>query len=202
MPVTRRKNKASASEASASGKVSQVVSTPVVEQPVTHKEIPFDQDSSKTSRRGVMPHTKRRKDDGKAELPEPIVVEQKPQEQKEKDSHTQKNVVNMANRFANRKNKRTNNIYKFPNIIGIENELKKGDEIEIHFYEFYGAQSRMIAKVNGKELYYVKQDHPFNKTLEKFIGIGILNGHAIYMVYCAYREYVQGGRKKEEKAGA
>lgn len=51
-------------------------------------------------------------------------------------------------------------------------------------------------------LYYVKQDHPFNKTLEKFIGIGILNGHAIYMVYCAYREYVQGGRKKEEKAGA
>ena len=57
----------------------------------------------------------------------------------------------------------------------------------------------MIAKVNGKELYYVKQDHPFNKTLEKFIGIGILNGHAIYMVYCAYRDYVQGGRKKEEK---
>ena len=100
------------------------------------------------------------------------------------------------------KNKRTNNIYKFPNIIGIENELKKGDEIEIHFYEFYGAQSQMIAKFNGKELYYVKQDHPFNKTLEKFIGIGILNGHAIYMVYCAYREYVQGGRKKEEKAGA
>ena len=97
------------------------------------------------------------------------------------------------------KNKRTNNIYKFPNIIGIENELKKGDEIEIHFYEFYGAQSRMIAKVNGKELYYVKQDHPFNKTLEKFIGIGILNGHAIYMVYCAYREYVQGGRKKRGK---
>ena len=97
------------------------------------------------------------------------------------------------------KNKRTNNIYKFPNIIGIENELKKGDEIEIHFYEFYGAQSRMIAKVNGKELYYVKQDHPFNKTLEKFIGIGILNGHAIYMVYCAYREYVQGGRKKRAK---
>lgn len=109
MPVTRRKNKASVSEESASEKVSQVVSTPVVEQPVTHKEIPFDQDSSKTSRRGVMPHTKRRKDDGKAELPEPIVVEQKPQEQKEKDSHTQKNVVNMANRFANRKNKRTNN---------------------------------------------------------------------------------------------
>ena len=97
------------------------------------------------------------------------------------------------------KNKRTNNIYKFPNIIGIENELKKGDEIEIHFYEFYGAQSRMIAKVNGKELYYVKQDHPFNKTLEKFIGIGILNGHAIYMVYCAYREYIQGGRKKRGK---
>ena len=97
------------------------------------------------------------------------------------------------------KNKRTNNIYKFPNIIGIENELKKGDEIEIHFYEFYGAQSRMIAKVNGKVLYYVKQDHPFNKTLEKFIGIGILNGHAIYMVYCAYREYVQGGRKKRGK---
>ena len=97
------------------------------------------------------------------------------------------------------KNKRTNNIYKFPNIIGIENELKKGDEIEIHFYEFYGAQSRMIAKVNGKELYYVKQDHPFNKTLEKFIGIGILNGHAIYMFYCAYREYVQGGRKKRGK---
>ena len=77
--------------------------------------------------------------------------------------------------------------------------MKKGDEIEIHFYEFYGAQSRMIAKVNGKELYYVKQDHPFNKTLEKFIGIGILNGHAIYMVYCAYREYVQGGRKKRKR---
>lgn len=95
--------------------------------------------------------------------------------------------------------KDTNKIYNFPDVIGIENELKKGDEIEIYLYEFYGAQSRIITKVNGKELYYVKQDHPFNKTLEKFIGIGILNGHAIYMVYCAYREYVQGGRKKRGK---
>ena len=95
--------------------------------------------------------------------------------------------------------KDTNNIYKFPEIVGVADKLKKGDEIEIRFYEFWGVQSRMIAKVNGKELYYVKQDHPFNKTLEKFIGIGILNGHAIYMVYCAYREYVQGGRKKRGK---
>ena len=95
--------------------------------------------------------------------------------------------------------KDTNKIYNFPDVIGIENELKKGDEIEIYLYEFYGAQSRIITKVNGKELYYVKQDHPFNKTLEKFIGIGILNGHAIYMVYCAYREYIQGGRKKRGK---
>ena len=95
--------------------------------------------------------------------------------------------------------KDTNKIYNFPDVIGIGNELKKGDEIEIYLYEFYGAQSRIITKVNGKELYYVKQDHPFNKTLEKFIGIGILNGHAIYMVYCAYREYVQGGRKKRGK---
>lgn len=98
--------------------------------------------------------------------------------------------------------KDTNNIYKFPEIVGVADKLKKGDEIEIRFYEFWGVQSRMIAKVNGKELYYIKQDHPFNKTLEKFIGIGILNYHAIYMVYCAYREYIQGGRKKEEKAGA
>mgnify|MGYP002564347189 CR=1 FL=1 len=95
--------------------------------------------------------------------------------------------------------KDTNNIYKFPEIVGVADKLKKGDEIEIRFYEFWGVQSRMIAKVNGKELYYIKQDHPFNKTLEKFIGIGILNGHAIYMVYCAYREYVQGGRKKRGK---
>ena len=73
--------------------------------------------------------------------------------------------------------KDTNKIYNFPDVIGIENELKKGDEIEIYLYEFYGAQSRIITKVNGKELYYVKQDHPFNKTLEKFIGIGILNGY-------------------------
>ena len=63
--------------------------------------------------------------------------------------------------------KDTNKIYNFPDVIGIENELKKGDEIEIYLYEFYGAQSRIITKVNGKELYYVKQDHPFNKTLEK-----------------------------------
>ena len=103
MPVTRRKNKASVSEESASEKVSQVVSTPVIEQPVTHKEKPFDQDSSTKNRRGVMPHTKRRKEDGKAEVPAPTVVEQKPQEHREKDSHTQNNVVNMANRFANRK---------------------------------------------------------------------------------------------------
>lgn len=109
IPITRRKNKASASEASASGKVSQVVSTPVVEQPVAHKEKPFDQDSTTKNGRGVMPHTKIRKDDGKAEVPEATVVEQEPQEHREKDSHTQKNVVNMANRFANRKNKRTNN---------------------------------------------------------------------------------------------
>ncbi|MEI3475042.1 MAG: hypothetical protein V8Q92_00095 [Coprococcus comes] len=95
--------------------------------------------------------------------------------------------------------KDTNKIYNFPDVIGIENELKKGDEIEIYLYEFYGAQSRIITKVNGKELYYIKQDHPFNKTLEKFIGIGTLNGHAIYMVYCAYREYIQGGRKKRGK---
>ena len=95
--------------------------------------------------------------------------------------------------------KDTNKIYNFPDVIGIENELKKGDEIEIYLYEFYGAQSRIITKVNGKELYYIKQDHSFNKTLEKFIGIGILNGHAIYMVYCAYREYIQGGRKKRGK---
>ena len=95
--------------------------------------------------------------------------------------------------------KDTNNIYKFPEIVGVADKLKKGDEIEIRFYEFWGVQSRMIAKVNGKELYYIKQDHPFNKTLEKFIGIGILNGHAIYMVDCAYREYVQGGRKKRGK---
>ena len=95
--------------------------------------------------------------------------------------------------------KDTNNIYKFPEIVGVADKLKKGDEIEIRFYEFWGVQSRMIAKVNGKELYYIKQDHPFNKTLEKFIGIGILNGHAIYMVYCAYREYIQGGRKKRGK---
>ena len=95
--------------------------------------------------------------------------------------------------------KDTNKIYNFPDVIGIENELKKGDEIEIYLYEFYGAQSRIITKVNGKELYYIKQDHSFNKTLEKFIGIGTLNGHAIYMVYCAYREYIQGGRKKRGK---
>ena len=95
--------------------------------------------------------------------------------------------------------KDTNNIYKFPEIVGVADKLKKGDEIEIRFYEFWGVQSRMIAKVNGKELYYIKQDHPFNKTLEKFIGIGTLNGHAIYMVYCAYREYIQGGRKKRGK---
>ena len=95
--------------------------------------------------------------------------------------------------------KDTNNIYKFPEIVGVADKLKKGDEIEIRFYEFWGVQSRMIAKVNGKELYYIKQDHPFNKTLEKLIGIGILNGHAIYMVYCAYREYIQGGRKKRGK---
>ena len=95
--------------------------------------------------------------------------------------------------------KDTNNIYKFPEIVGVADKLKKGDEIEIYLYEFYGAQSRIITKVNGKELYYIKQDHPFNKTLEKFIGIGTLNGHAIYMVYCAYREYIQGGRKKRGK---
>ena len=95
--------------------------------------------------------------------------------------------------------KDTNNIYKFPEIVGVADKLKKGDEIEIRFYEFWGVQSRMIAKVNGKELYYIKQDHPFNKTLAKFIRRGILNGHAIYMVYCAYREYIQGGRKKRGK---
>lgn len=109
MPVTRRKNKASVSEANASGKANQVVSMPVVEQQVTHEEKPFDQDSSTKNRRGVMPHSKRKKDDGKAVVPEPTVVEQKTHEHREKDSHTQKNVVNMANRFANRKNKRTNN---------------------------------------------------------------------------------------------
>ena len=46
--------------------------------------------------------------------------------------------------------KDTNKIYNFPDVIGIENELKKGDEIEIYLYEFYGAQSRIITKVNEK----------------------------------------------------
>lgn len=98
--------------------------------------------------------------------------------------------------------KDTNKIYNFPDVIGIENELKKGDEIEIYLYEFYGAQSRIITKVNGKELYYVKQDHPFNKTLEKFIGIGILNG-MLYIWFIAHiGNTYRVEEKKEEKAGA
>lgn len=104
MPVTRSKIKASFSEIGASEK-----STVSVEQPVTLKEKSFEQDSSKTNTRGVMPHKKRRIDDSKAEILEPTAIVQKTQEFREKDTLTDKNVVNMANRFANRKNKRTNN---------------------------------------------------------------------------------------------
>lgn len=96
----------------------------------------------------------------------------------------------------------TKKIYKFPEITGIEDELKKGDEIEIHFYEFSGAQSHVITKINGNELYYAKQEDPvnkINKTFEKIFAIGILNSHAILMFYYAYREYVEGGRKKRGK---
>ena len=96
----------------------------------------------------------------------------------------------------------TKNIYKFSKITGIEDKLKKGDEIEIHFYEFLGAQSHIITKINGEELYYAKQDDPvnkINKTFEKIFAIGILNSHAILMFYYAYREYVEGGRKKRGK---
>lgn len=103
MPVSRRKNKTSSSEPSSSEKVSNVVSTTSAEQPVKHREKSLEQDSPQKHRRGVMPHTKRGKDEAKAEVCEPTVVEQKPQEHREKDSHTQQNVVNMANRFANRK---------------------------------------------------------------------------------------------------
>ena len=104
MPVTRSKIKASTSETGASEK-----STVSVEQPITFKKKYFEQDSSKINTRGVMPHTKRRIDDSKAEILKPIAVVKKILEFHEKDTHTDKNVVNMANRFANRKNKRTNN---------------------------------------------------------------------------------------------
>ena len=92
----------------------------------------------------------------------------------------------------------TKEIYSFPDITGIDN-LKRGSEIEIHFYEFTGALNRVITKVDGKELNYVKRDYPVNKTFEKLFAIGILSIQAVVMCYLARLEYVDGGRKKRGK---
>ena len=71
-------------------------------------------------------------------------------------------------------------------------------KIEIRFYEFWGVQSRMIAKVNGKELYYIKQDHPFNKTLEKLHWNRNLKRPCyIYGLLCISGIYT--GRKKKTR---
>ena len=92
-------------------------------------------------------------------------------------------------------------IYSFSGIQGIDN-LKRGSEIEIHFYEFTGGLNRVITKVDGKEINYLKRDYPVNKTYEKLFAIGILSIQAVVMCYLARLEYIEGGRKKEEKTGA
>lgn len=96
------------------------------------------------------------------------------------------------------KDETTGELYKCQKV-SVHKKIRKGDEVEVHYYGFICASNRMITKVNGKELYYKKIDYPINKTYEKLFAIGVLSIQAAVMCYLARLEYVKGGRKKRGK---